>query len=62
LAAALATINPLYYLLAVPRDLLISGTTQALSGYLPSATMSVVLLGLAWQLFHLAESRLAERI
>lgn len=61
-AATLASMNPLYYLVAVPRDLLISGTTNALSGYLPSTVGAVLLLGLGWQLFHLAEGRLAERI
>jgi len=62
LAATLATYNPLYYLVVVPRDLLLFGTTEILSGYAICSVLAVGLLALAWELFHLTETRLAERI
>lgn len=61
-ASVLAGINPLYYLVVVPRDLLIFGSTQELRGFAVCAIGAVCTLALALQLFHLTESRLAERI
>jgi lipopolysaccharide transport system permease protein len=61
-ASALAGINPFYYLVVVPRNLLVFGSTTELRGYAVCAIGAVFALALAWQLFHLTESRLAERV
>lgn len=62
IVAAISRYNPLYYLVAVPRDLLIIGTTNEMEGYLYATLFSLVVFVLCWMAFHLAESRIAEKI
>lgn len=62
LASTVATYNPLYYLIGVPRDLLLFGGTSYMTGYWISAAGSIFVVIGAWQMFHLAEFRLVERI
>lgn len=54
--------NPLYYLITTPRDLLLFGEVSHPTGYVIATVVSFVLFMLAWQSFHLAEVRIAERI
>ena len=61
-SAIVATYNPLYYLVAVPRDLLIMGSTPDLWGFLYSTIFAVVVFLVFWVAFHLTEFRIAERI
>ena len=62
IAAVASHYNPLYYLISVPRDLLILGGTAELQGYMYSALLSVVVFFVCWTAFHLTETRIAERI
>jgi len=54
--------NILYYLVAFPRDLILSGNTTEGKGYIISAIISLVLLLLCLFIFHLSETRVSERI
>jgi lipopolysaccharide transport system permease protein len=60
--AQLTTYNPLYYLVSVPRDLALTGTTAEWSGFLVSCVSSVIVFIFCLVAFHLTETRLAERI
>ena len=62
LAAAVSKYNPLYYLVSVPRDLLLFGGTVEWQGYIYSTLFSFVVFFACWRAFHLAETRIAERI
>ena len=56
--------NPLYYLVSVPRDLVLGGsvTTAGWVGFLFSSILSVVTFVVCLVAFHQAEARIAERI
>lgn len=54
--------NPLYYLVALPRDLALMGTTDLWLGFLLSSFLSVAVFVVCLVAFHLTETRLAERI
>jgi lipopolysaccharide transport system permease protein len=62
IVAEVSKYNPLYYLVAVPRDLLTTGVTTDLSGYLYSALFSAVVFLVCWMAFHIAEIRVIERL
>lgn len=54
--------NPLYYLVAAPRDIIISGSSPAMHGFLISTFFSVFIFIFCIVAFHLTETRVAERI
>jgi lipopolysaccharide transport system permease protein len=54
--------NPLYYLVSVPRDLILRGATTEWIGFVISTLLSAVLFIICLVAFHLTETRLAERI
>jgi lipopolysaccharide transport system permease protein len=58
----LTLLNPLYYLVSVPRDLALTGATAGWLGFLVSSALSVVVFMVCIAAFHLTETRLAERI
>jgi len=60
--ARLTDYNPLYYLVAAPRDLVLRGHITELSGFAVTAAISVVLFVVSIFAFHLTETRIAERI
>lgn len=62
ISAVVSRYNPLYYLVAVPRDLVTSGGTAEWQGYLYSTLFSIVVLFIGWLAFHLTETRIAERV
>lgn len=62
IAGTLASYNPLYYLVSVPRDIIINGKTDHLAGYLIAAAISFFVFVICLSIFHLTESRVAERI
>jgi len=47
---------------AAPRDLVLLGTVSELSGFVISSVLSLVLFLVSLASFHLAETRIAERI
>ena len=55
-------LNPLYYLVSVPRDLALTGATAGWLGFLVSSVLSVIVFMVCIVAFHLTETRLAERI
>ncbi len=54
--------NPLYYLISVPRDALITGAPGHLYGYFISALLSLLIFCVCITVFHITETRIAERI
>lgn len=54
--------NPLYYLISVPRDLILIGTVTEWRGYVLSSVLSLVVFLVCLVMFHLTETRVAERI
>jgi ABC-type polysaccharide/polyol phosphate export permease len=60
--AYISTLNPLFYLTSLPRDLVLSGTSTEWTGYIVSVCLSGVALVASILIFHLTETRIAERI
>jgi lipopolysaccharide transport system permease protein len=60
--ATLSTYNILYYLVTVPRDLVLFGTTQNLNAFVLSSVIAAVVFAACLGIFHLTEARIAERI
>lgn len=54
--------NPIYFLISVPRDLMIFGSTHELTGFIFSSMISVVIFFLGWFVFYISETKFAERI
>jgi len=54
--------NPLYYLVSVPRDLVLMGTISEWKGFLIASILSVIIFIVCLVIFHLTETRVAERI
>ena len=60
--AKITKYNILYYLVAFPRDLILTGSTAELKGYLIASGIAVLVLMACLFSFHLAETRVTERI
>jgi lipopolysaccharide transport system permease protein len=54
--------NPLFYLIQTPRELILMGETSEWKGFLYSSIISLVIFIIFLIVFHLTESRVAERI
>jgi lipopolysaccharide transport system permease protein len=54
--------NPLYYLISVPRDLILSGRATELDGFFVVSILSSLISIICLVVFHLTETRVAERI
>lgn len=54
--------NALYYLVAVPRDLILNGSILELESFLVSSAFSFVIFILCLVVFHLTETRICERV
>ncbi len=54
--------NPIFFLISVPRDLLIFGHTDDLLPYAISSVLAMLIFFLGWIFFYLSETKLAERI
>ena len=54
--------NPMTYLVAGPRDLLLSGSMEHARGYAVSAAMAVVMFVVSWRLFFIAEQKVVEKV
>lgn len=60
---ATATIyNPVHYLVSVPRELVLMGTISEWEGFLLSTILSIAIFVVCLVIFHLTETRVAERI
>lgn len=60
--ATLSSYNILYYLVSVPRDLILFGTSDFLKGFLLSSAVAFFVFLLFLAVFHLTETRVAERV
>ncbi len=54
--------NPFNYLVNVPRDFIIKGHTEMISGFAWATVLSVIVSYTGWKLFYLAQTKIAERI
>jgi homopolymeric O-antigen transport system permease protein len=54
--------NPLYYLVSIPRDLVLTGSTSVLNGFFITSIITIIIFIVCLILFHLTETRVAERI
>lgn len=54
--------NPLYYLVSAPRDLVLMGKTSQWQGFVAASVLAVIIFLVCLILFHLTETRVAERI
>lgn len=60
--AHITTYNPLHYLVSVPRHLVLMGTIPEWKGFLLASILSVIIFVVCLVVFHLTETRVAERI
>ena len=60
--ATITRYNPLYYLVSAPRELVLMGTISEPKGLLAATVISVVIFIICLTVFHLTETRIAERI
>ena len=60
--APLTKFNPLYYLISMPRELVLKGTISEGKGYLLSAGLSFLFFVVGLVIFHLTETRITERL
>ncbi|MEJ2568278.1 MAG: ABC transporter permease, partial [candidate division WOR-3 bacterium] len=58
----LTRFNPLYYLISVPRELILKGTIREWKGYLLSIGLSFLVFVVGLVIFHLTETRITERL
>jgi lipopolysaccharide transport system permease protein len=54
--------NPLYYLVSAPRDIVLQGAVPEWEGFLIASAVSVIVFIICLIIFHLTETRVAERI
>ncbi|MFX0125401.1 MAG: ABC transporter permease [Candidatus Hodarchaeota archaeon] len=60
--AWITSINPIYYLISGPRELILSNTISDWYGFVISSFFSFIILVFALIVFHLTETRVTERI
>jgi len=60
--AQVTNYNPLYYLVSAPRDLVLQGTIPELNGFLIASIISIIIFAICLVIFHLTETRVAERL
>jgi len=60
--AVVSNYNPLYYLVAVPRELVLMGTISEWKGFALSSALAVTVFLICIVLFHLTETRVIERV
>lgn len=60
--APITKYNPLYYMVSAPRDLVLMGTISEWEGFLIAGIISVIIFIVCLIVFHLTETRVAERI
>jgi lipopolysaccharide transport system permease protein len=54
--------NPLYYLVSAPRDLVLTGTISEWHGFVAASALALIIFLGSLIIFHLTETRVAERI
>lgn len=54
--------NPIFYLINVPRDIIISGNFHNLLAFILSSLFALIIFILGWYVFYVSQVKLAERI
>ena len=54
--------NPLAHFVVSARELIVMGTVSNVSGLLLASAFAVLVFGVSWRVFYIAETRIAERI
>lgn len=62
LLALMTNYNPIYFLISLPRELILKGSTSEWKGFFISTIFSIILFIFSIFIFHLTEKRVAERI
>lgn len=62
LLSTLTSYNPIYYLISIPRELILLGSSSELKGYFLSSIVSALIFLICIVIFHLTESRVTERV
>lgn len=60
--AHITNYNPVYYLVSAPRDLVLMGTIPEWKGFLIASIISAIIFIVCLVIFHLTETRVAERV
>lgn len=60
--AAVSAWNPLHYLINLPREMLLYGSSSLTTGFLICAGFSFVLFFTGWRMFYVAQTKITERI
>lgn len=60
--AVMTKYNPLYYLVSIPRDYILTGSFSDVNGYIISCVFAVAVFFVCIISFHITESKIAERI
>ena len=60
--ASITKYNPLYYLVSAPRELILMGKISEWKGFIVSSIISIIIFIICLIIFHLTETRVAERI
>ena len=60
--APITKFNPLYYLVSIPREFILTGTMNEWKGYLISTGFSLLVFLVGLTIFHLTETRITERL
>ena len=60
--ARITNYNPFYYLTSVPRELVLTGVITEWKGFIISSVISIFIFIICLVVFHLTETRVAERI
>jgi lipopolysaccharide transport system permease protein len=60
--ASASKYNPLYYLVSAPRNLVLTGSNSELSGFFITSVIAIIIFITCLIIFHLTETRVAERI
>ncbi len=60
--ALFSNYNPLYYLVSAPRDLVLTGASSELNGFFVTSIISIIIFIACLIIFHITETRVAERI
>lgn len=60
--ATVTNYNPLYYLVSTPRHFILTGTIPEWKGFLFASIISIIIFVICLTIFHLTETRVAERV
>ncbi len=62
LLEVISTYNPLYYLVSVPRNMVLTGAVGEPGGFLAALFFSLIIAFICLIVFHMTETRVAERV